>query len=88
LRKLQKRRELRKKWNKRKRERNITNIESSEEDSHLKAKISRTESPRRISIREKKTEKAISKQEKINKNLPEETPLHKIKLPNSRGYEF
>jgi len=74
---------LRKKWNKRKRERNITNIESSEEeDSHLKAKASRTESPRRISIKEKRTKKAtsISKQEKINKNLPEETPLHKRKV--------
>jgi len=82
LRKLQRRRELRKKWNKRKRERNITNIESSEEDSYLKAKTSRTESPRRISIKGKKTEKAtsISKREKINKNLPEETPLHKHKI--------
>lgn len=92
MRKLQKKRELQKKWNERKRKRDINNIGSSEdndEDSHSKAKVSRTESPHRIPIREKKAKKTVStpKQKKINKNLLEETtPLHepKVKLRQTK----
>lgn len=64
LRKLKKKRELQKKWNERKRQRIIRRIESSEdneeENSRPKAKVSRTENPRRIPIREKEAEKAKS----------------------------
>lgn len=87
LRTVQRKRELRKKWNERKRQRNVTNIESLEdedqEDNHSKTKVPRTKSPRRIPIRKKKTEKAtsVSKQGKINKNLVEETtPMNKPKM--------
>lgn len=87
LRTLQRKRKLQKKWNERKRQRNVTNIESLEdedqEDSHSKTKVPRTKSPRRIPIRKKKTEKAmsVSKQRKINKNLVEETtPMNKPKV--------
>lgn len=87
MRKRQKKRQLWKKWNERKGQRNTKNSESSEEDDredgHSKAKVPRVESPRRIPIRKKKAKKATStsKQEKINKNLLEETtPLHKPKV--------
>ncbi|XP_071565111.1 uncharacterized protein [Temnothorax nylanderi] len=91
LRKLQKKRELQKKWNERKKRRLIRNItdssEDDQEDSHSKAKVSRTERPRQIPIREKKTEKAtpISNRKKIIKNPPinpleETTPMHKSKV--------
>ncbi|XP_071647204.1 uncharacterized protein [Temnothorax longispinosus] len=94
LRKLQRKRELHKKWNERKRRRLIRNItdssEDDQEDSHSKAKVSRTEKPRQIPIREKKTEKATpirtyTNQKKIIKNPPinpleETTPMHKSKV--------
>lgn len=88
MRKRKKKRELQKKWNERKRQRdnNIEPLEdnrSLEKDSYSKAKVSRTESPRRILKRKKKAEKATSssKQGKINKNLVEETtPMHKPKV--------
>lgn len=55
---------MQKKWNERKRQRNIRGIESledsQEKNSHPKAKVSRTKSPRRIPIREKKAEKPKS----------------------------
>lgn len=87
MRKRQKKRELQKKWNERKRQRD-NNIgpskdnSSLEEDSYSKAKVSRTENSRTLR-KEKKAEKAPSnlKQKKINKNLVEETtPLHKSKV--------
>ncbi|XP_077276045.1 uncharacterized protein LOC143904923 [Temnothorax americanus] len=91
LKKRQKKRELQKKWNERKRRRLVRNItdssEDDQEDSHSKAKVSRTERPRQIPIREKKTEKVtpISNRKKIIKNpsinpLEETTPMHKSKV--------
>lgn len=85
LRKRKRRRELQKKWNERKRRKNTSrNIESSEnneEDSHTQ--VTYTESPWRVSIREKETEAVPStskQQEKVYGNLPEETPLYKPKV--------
>lgn len=79
-------RELQKRWTERRKQRNVQDIESSEdsqEDSHLKAKVSHTdESQRRIPIQKKKTEKATSiLKRRININLLEETtPVHKSKV--------
>lgn len=82
-----------KKWKERKKHKKITTIGSSEdedtqEESHSKANVSRTKSSRKILTKKKKTEKATSilEQEKIDKNLPEETPLHtrKVKLKQTK----
>lgn len=79
-------RELRKRWIERRKQKNINDIESSEdnqEDSLSKAKMSRTESQQRIPIQKNKTAtaKSILKQGKIDKNLLEETtPVHKSKV--------
>lgn len=85
LRKRKRRLELQKKWNERKRRKNTSrNIESSdnnEEDSHPQAQVTHTKSSRKI-LREKETEElaSTSKQEKVFRNLPEETPLYKPKI--------
>lgn len=84
-------RELRKRW-KRKRPKNINDMESSEDnemDNYSKAKVSRIESQQQIPIQKKKTKTArsILKQGKINKNPLEETtpvPKSKVKLKQTK----
>lgn len=81
LRKSKRRRELQKKWNEKKRQKKnskyIESSESNEEDNRT-----HTKSPRQISIRKNETEIVPStskQQEKVYRNLSEETPLHKSK---------
>ncbi|XP_072756998.1 uncharacterized protein [Anoplolepis gracilipes] len=74
------RRELQKKWNKRKRQKNVsTNIElseSNEEDSQIQTKVTRTKSPQQISIRQKETE-PVPSTSKQQEKISQETPLYK-----------
>ncbi|XP_012531955.1 uncharacterized protein LOC105834201 [Monomorium pharaonis] len=95
LRKVEKKRQLQKKWNERKRQRITKNSEISEsseddrEDNHSKAKVPRVKNPRQIPTK-KKTKKATTstlKQKNINKNLLVEiTPLlnPKVKLKQTK----
>ncbi|EGI59156.1 PREDICTED: uncharacterized protein LOC105152183 [Acromyrmex echinatior] len=89
LRKSRKKRELKKKWSKRIRQKTTENttlpkdsLEDNQETNHLNAKKRRTKSPQQILIKKKKTEKTTSvlKQKKINKNPIEITPFHKSKV--------
>lgn len=85
LRKRKRKRELQKKWNERKRQKNTSRIiessDNNEEDSQPQTQVTHTKSPRQI-VRKKETEKlaSTSKQEKVFRNLPEETPLYKSKV--------
>ncbi|XP_011866539.1 PREDICTED: uncharacterized protein LOC105561296 [Vollenhovia emeryi] len=93
-RRLKRKSELQKKWNKRKRQKNVANIKSSEddqEDSRSRAEVSRAESQRRVPMRGKETKKAtfISKRRKSNKTLLEEaTPVHKSKVLKQTKLNF
>ncbi|XP_070168850.1 DNA ligase 1 [Polyergus mexicanus] len=77
LRKSKRRRELQKKWNEKKNLKHIESSESNEEDNQT-----HTKSSRQISMRKNETEIVPStskQQEKVYRNLSEETPLHKSK---------
>ncbi|KYM77309.1 hypothetical protein ALC53_12290 [Atta colombica] len=93
LRKLQKKRELKKKWSERIRQKTTENtispgdsLEDNQETNHSNAKKRRIKSPQRVLIKKKKVEKAVLKQKKINKNPIEITPFHKsnVKLKQTK----
>jgi len=93
LRKLRKKRELKKKWSERIRQKTTEStispgdsLEDNQETNYPNAKKRRIKSPQRVLIKKKKVEKAVLKQKKINKNPIEITPFHKsnVKLKQTK----
>lgn len=85
LRKAKRKRELRDKWNKRKRQKNMKIIASendNNDDTHSEAEESYTENPHKTSINKKDTKKTASslkQQKQTDENPSEATPMNKSK---------
>lgn len=86
MRRSKRRRELQDKWNKRKKQKNITkNIaipenDGDNNDAHSKTEVLHTKSPHQTSINEKEAESFSKQRKQNNKNLLEVTPMNKSKI--------